>query len=183
MGEDELVAEAQAGVQGAMVELYHRHRGRIIGYVLRMTGDPDLADEVFAATFVAFFDHLERYQSRGHLDAYLLRIARSRLADEVKQRGRLGGRDRACPATESDPVDPTPGPVESMAASELAGRVDEALRRLPEPLREVVALRLFEGLDYATIAQIVGAGEATVRSRMRYALAALRKFANALPEP
>jgi DNA-directed RNA polymerase specialized sigma24 family protein len=44
-------------------------------------------------------------------------------------------------------------------------------------------LRIYEGLDYTTIAAIVGAGETTVRSRMRYALQALRKSMDALREP
>jgi hypothetical protein len=41
-GEDDLIAAARTGSQGAMVELYHRHRNLLIGYVLRMTGDRDL---------------------------------------------------------------------------------------------------------------------------------------------
>ena len=177
MSQDELVEQARAGSQDAMVELYGRHRGLVIGYVLRMTGDPDLADEVFAATFLAFFASLKRYRSRGHLAAYLLRIARGRLADESRPRGRLG---RSLGATDSDrltpsePLDPSPGPLEAITSAELAGRAERALLELPDPLREVVVLRLYEGLDYRTIASIVGVGEATARSRMRYALRSLR---------
>ncbi len=182
MAEDSLVAQARVGSRDAMVELYHRHRGLVIGYVLKMTGDRDLADEIFAATFAAFFENLHRYRSRGSLAAYLLRIARSRIADEAKARGRLGRIPP--PSTTGDPesfhpIDPSPGPADSIATSELAGRAEEALLRLSKPLREVVILRLYEGLDYAAIAAIVGAGEATVRSRMRYALQTLRQRLNA----
>jgi RNA polymerase sigma-70 factor (ECF subfamily) len=66
-------------------------------------------------------------------------------------------------------------PSEAAATIELAGRAAMALQKLSEPLREVVVLRIYEGLDYASIAVIVGAPEATVRSRMRYALQSLRK--------
>jgi RNA polymerase sigma-70 factor (ECF subfamily) len=185
-GEDDLIAAAQAGSQGAMVELYHRHRGLVIGYVLRMTGDRDLADEVFASTFATFFTGLARYQSRGRLGAYLLRIARSRLADEARARSRTGRRLPNWGAEdnrETEPIDFTLGPSEAVATSELAGRAGMALQKLPELLREVVVLRIYEELDYATIAAIVGAGETTVRSRMRYALQALRKSMDALREP
>jgi RNA polymerase sigma-70 factor, ECF subfamily len=185
-GEDDLIAAARAGSPGAMVELYHRHRGLVIGYVLRITGDRDLADEVFASTFTAFFAGLPRYQSRGRLAAYLLRIARGRLADEARARVRIG---RQLPkwgaedSAESEPIDFALGPSEAAATSELAGRAGMALQKLPEPLREVVVLRIYEGLDYASIAVIVGACEATVRSRMRYALQALRKSMHAVREP
>jgi len=182
MAEDSLVAQARVGSRDAMVELYHRHRGLVIGYVLKMTGDRDLADEIFAATFAAFFENLHRYRSRGSLAAYLLRIARSRIADEARARGRLGRTPP--PSSTGDPgrfdsIDPSPGPADSIATSELVGRAEEALLKLSEPLREVVVLRLYEGLDYAAIAAIVGAGEATVRSRMRYALQTLRQRLNA----
>ncbi len=184
-GEDDLIAAARTGSQDAMIELYHRHRGLVIGYVLRMTGDRDLADEVFASTFAAFFAGLPRYRSRGHLAAYLLRIARGRLADEARVRSRLG---RRLPdwgtrgALEAEPIDFTLDPSEAAATSELAGRAVLALQKLPELLREVVVLRIYEGLDYASIAAIVGAREATVRSRMRYALQALRKSMDPLRE-
>ena len=183
MGEDDLVDRARAGSQDAMVELYRRHRGPVIGYVLRMTGDRDLADEVFAATFAAFFARLTRYRSRGHLAAYLLRIARGRLADEARARGRLGRSLTSGEATTFEPVDPAPGPAESAAGAEMAGRAERALLELPETLREVVVLRLYEGLDYAAIGEIVDAKEATVRSRMRYALQSLRKTLDASREP
>jgi len=151
-----------------------------------MTGNRDLADEVFASTFAAFFHGLPRYQSRGRLSAYLLRVARGRLADEARARSRLG---RRLPnwaqedAPETEPIDLASGPSELAATSELAGRAATALQKLPGRLREVVVLRIYEGLDYASIAVIVGAGETTVRSRMRYALEALRKSMNALREP
>jgi RNA polymerase sigma-70 factor (ECF subfamily) len=184
--EDELVELARSGSQEAMVELYTRHRGLVIGYVVRMTGDRELADEVFAATFATFFDHLRGYRSRGQLAAYLLRVARCRLADEVRARGRLG---RRLPRADWDgspgaePIDPGPDPGDAAARWELANRAEQALRRLSDPLREVVVLRLYEGLDYATIAAIIGVSEATARSRMRYALQALRHALDASPEP
>ena len=121
-----------------------------------------------------------------HLAAYLLRIARSRLADEARARARLGtslasrARDESSP---TEPVDPAPGPAESAAEAEMAGRADRALRELPEHLREVVVLRLYEGLDYAAIGRVVDAKETTVRSRMRYALQSLRKALDATREP
>ena len=47
---------------------------------------------------------------------------------------------------------------------------------LSPQLREVIVLRLYEGLDYASIAEVVGTSAATARSRMRYALQSLRQI-------
>ena len=82
-----------------------------------------------------------------------------------------------------EPIDPAPGPAEAIASAEQAGLAGAALSKLSPPLREVVVLRIYQGLDYATIASIVGAGEPTVRSRMRYALQSLRRSMEASRDP
>ena len=173
--DDALVEKALAGSREAMQELYGRYRPRIMGYALRMTGDRHLAEDVFHATFLYFFQHLERYESRGKLESYLFRIARSALADEKL----ASRRAREAPPRGAPPPAYSPDP-------ELEEKVRKAMMDLSPELREAVVLRIYDGLDYAEIAEIAGVGEATARSRMRYALEALRKTlggpTGALPE-
>jgi RNA polymerase sigma-70 factor (ECF subfamily) len=174
--DDELVTRGRDGDEAALVELYLRYRPRLFGYLLRMANDHDLAEEAFAATFTRFFESLHRYRPEGRLAAYLFRIARSRLIEEQAARVRLR-------STENMPLDdlvsPSVPPDEAASAAELSSLVRAAVGGLPEHLREVVILRIYEGLDYARIGEITGTGEATVRSRMRYALQWLR---GALPQ-
>ncbi len=162
--DDALAERALAGSEEALLELYARYRPRIMGYAFRMTGDRSLAEDVFQSTFLYFFRNLERYEPRGKLEAYLFRIARSALADE-----RLAAR-RAREA----PPRPAPEPAFS-PNPETEEKARAALTDLSPELREVVVLRIYDGLDYARIAEITGTGEATARSRMRYALESLRK--------
>ncbi|MCY2952616.1 MAG: sigma-70 family RNA polymerase sigma factor [Planctomycetota bacterium] len=170
------MAQARDGSEQASVELYERYCPRVMGFVLRTTGDRDLAEEVFCETFAAFFRTLNRYERRGSVCAYLLQIARSKLADELnaRRRRRPGPWDNDEPAEE--PPRPAMKPDESAQSAELAALAQNALLHLPEHLREVVVLRVYERVDYESIGRIVGAGEATVRSRMRYALESLRKM-------
>ena len=63
---------------------------------------------------------------------------------------------------------------------ELAARLEHAIGGLPELQREVFLMREVLELPFAEIAQVVGASEATVKSRMRYSLERLRY---ALEEP
>lgn len=162
--DDELVRKALRGSEEALLELYARYRPRLMGFLLRQTGDWHLAEDVFHSTFLYFFRNLERYEPRGRLDAYLFRIARSELADE-----RLAVRR----AKEGPP---RPPPEAAYAPDpEMEEKVRQAVLNLSPELREVVILRIYDGMDYAKIAEITGVGEATARSRMRYALEALRK--------
>lgn len=166
--DDDLAAFARSGSGEAMEELYRRHRTRIFGYALRVTGDYATAEDVFQNTFIYFFQHLDRYQPQGKLAAYLFRIAHSLATDEKAAARRL--------KPLGDKVDPAfvPEPVPDERQARLRDKLQESLLALPVHLREVVALRLHEGLDYARIGEITGVSEATARSRMRYALEALR---------
>ena len=49
--------------------------------------------------------------------------------------------------------------------TELAELAQRSLMSLSPQLREVIVLRLYEGLDYASIAEVVGTSAATARSR------------------
>ena len=57
---------------------------------------------------------------------------------------------------------------------ELGARLEQAIAALPDAQREVFLMRELAELPFAEIAQIVGASEPTVKSRMRYALERLR---------
>ena len=60
-------------------------------------------------------------------------------------------------------------------------RVHAAVRELPEPLRTVVVLHQFEGLDHRAIAGVVGANHAAVRKRYSRALVALADLLKGMP--
>ena len=71
---------------------------------------------------------------------------------------------------------PSPGPVtdRDAIAKELQIRIAEAVEELPDDQREVFVLRQVQGLPFKAIAEVVGASENTVKSRMRYALERLQ---------
>jgi len=163
-GDDDLVVRARTGSAAAMEQLYRRYRDRIMAFAWRMTGDRSLAEDIFQGTFIYFYEHLARYDAQGRLSAYLFKIARNQALDALRS-----GRRRKRLLSRVDPAEP-PAPDEP--PSDLAGK---ALLELPPHLREVVTLKLYEGLDYARIGEITGVPEATARSRMRYALDALRQ--------
>lgn len=171
--DDELVALGLAGAAQALEELYARYRAPILGYAYRMTGDRSLAEDVFQETFVYFFEHLRRYEPRGKLGAYLFRIARNMALDE-RAAARRSRPEEGRPWAYS-PAPPADAPAEEREAAAISeARARQAILGLSPLLREVVELRVYQGFEYARIAEITGVSEPTARSRMRYALEALR---------
>jgi RNA polymerase sigma-70 factor (ECF subfamily) len=66
-------------------------------------------------------------------------------------------------------------PEDAAGDAEVRPRLLRAIAGLPEEQREVFLLREYEGVSFAEIAEVTGAPIPTVKSRMRYALEALRR--------
>jgi RNA polymerase sigma-70 factor (ECF subfamily) len=128
---------------------------------------PSDADDLVQATFVAAIERAERFDAARPLWPWLVGI----LAHEAKELRRRTGR-RPDPERLSAAA-PT-RPDESAEAAEIAERVGRAVDDLPEPFRQVVALRVVHGLEPAQIARALGIPAATARSRLHRGLAQLR---------
>ena len=104
-------------------------------------------------------------------------ILRSRIVD-AQRRGVLRLRWLSPHNNEQDDVDWTdPGadPSRSHEGREAWQRIVEALRRLPRRQREVFSLRVFEELDVATTARVMGCSEGSVKTHLSRAREALQK--------
>ena len=82
----------------------------------------------------------------------------------------------------TDPADADASPVEQTIAAETAELIGKTVTRLPPQQRAVVVLRIWQGLSYARIAEVVGCTEGTVRSHMHHGLAGLRQALQPLIE-
>jgi len=107
------------------------------------------------------------FEIRRGLRAMLRTIVAARCIDRLRRRR------RAAPLDESI-RDPAPDAVERLAARDEGARLRRALLELDEPCREIVRLRFFEELDYATIAEREGRSESTLRVRLFHCIRALR---------
>jgi RNA polymerase sigma-70 factor (ECF subfamily) len=67
-----------------------------------------------------------------------------------------------------------PGPEQELQASTIRHRLTQALKELPPDFREAVVLRDVEGMDYRTMARILGVRVGTVKSRIARGREALR---------
>ena len=85
-----------------------------------------------------------------------------------------GAFDADDPARFADDRESRVRPEQALERGEMRAIVGRALDRIPADQREVLVLKEFEGLRFREIADIVGAPESTVKSRMYYGLRGLR---------
>ncbi len=176
----ELMLRYGRGDGRAFDALYARHRLALYRYLLRHSGDPDIASDLFQEVWGKVIAYRSRYEPRARFGTFLFRIAQHCCIDHFRRHRvqRLGagsagiadGVDRALmlPAPDSDRPDIRAERAQSVA------RYRAALARLPVEQRDVFLLYEESGLSLDEIAGISGVGVETSRSRLRYAVAKLR---------
>src|SRR6201993_2966760 len=73
--EGALVQRARGGDLRAFERLYREHAGRVYGLCLRMTRDPQLAEDCTQDTFINAWRALPKFETRSSLSTWLHRIA------------------------------------------------------------------------------------------------------------
>jgi len=167
LSDEQLAASAAAGSMAALEELFHRYEKPVVRYLTRMISDHEEALDLFQETFLRAHDNLARYDPRRPFRAWFYRIATNLALDHVRKVAR-----RVAP--------PEPEPdclsvVSTATDTVLSEQVQTVVARLSEEQRTVFILRHYQGLSYAEIAEVCGSLEGTVRSRMHYAIRALRE--------
>ena len=119
------------------------------------------------------------YEVSAKFATWLYRIARNRLIDGFRARGRLA--EFECDASDADgnlPDYPAPAggqPERLLERAQLAGRLLAAVEALPGAQREAFLLATEGGLTVEEIGNATGTGFETAKSRLRYAYSRLRK--------
>jgi len=187
-GED-LMAAYQRGDSAAFAELMARYETPLWNFLRHSLRDDSLAEDLLQETFMRVVKNASHYQPTARFSTWLYTIARNlcidhqRAAAHRKTRsldGKNSDRDSDPDRQLHDTVANAQPTIEHTAIHrELIQQLNTAVDALPTSQREVFLMREVLELPFAEIAATVGASEATVKSRMRYALEALR---NALGE-
>ena len=170
-----LMLRYAAGDLAAFETLYHRHRGPLYRYFTRQTRDADQAAELFQDVWARIIRARESYRPSAQFTTYMYQIAHNALIDHFRRQGRMAEDAGADPPDpDGIPDQSQPGPEAEAARAETRARLRQALEALPAVQREAFLLHEEAELSLADIARITGAGQETVKSRLRYAVRKLR---------
>ena len=174
-GDAQLVARLRHGDAAAASELYERHGGALLRFVIAMSNSRQTAEDVVHDTFVELLRHPARFDpERGPVVAFLFGIARHRMARITRVSMRNAENEAMDEAEGEFPVVPiVEDSTDTLDRLQHIERVRAAVFDLPRVHREVIALCDLEELPYATVATILGCPIGTVRSRLSRARALL----------
>jgi RNA polymerase sigma-70 factor, ECF subfamily len=156
--------------------LIEEYQHRLLRYLVALTADRALAEDLFQETWLRVLEQGDRYDGRARFVAWLLTVARN-LAIDVFRARRSISLDALMSGAEDEaplqPESPAPDPYELLASRQQEERLDLFLSCLPAHYREALVLRYHEELSIEEIAAITRAPRSTVKTRIARGLKAL----------
>ncbi|HLC44327.1 MAG: hypothetical protein A2722_02020 [Candidatus Doudnabacteria bacterium RIFCSPHIGHO2_01_FULL_50_11] len=156
--EKSIIERCQRGELIAFTEFYDGYVDRIYRYHFYRTRHQQLAEDLTQTTFLKALDAIASYdETKGALGPWLYRIARNSLFDHwrtAKETVDLRAAEHAA----------SPQNIEREVQAKLSmEEVSRVIKQLPEDTRDLVLLRLWDGLSYSEIAQMLGRSEGSAK--------------------
>jgi RNA polymerase sigma-70 factor (ECF subfamily) len=175
------MARLAQGDEQALADLYRRWAKPLNNFLFGMCADRALAEDLVQEVFLRVWRAAPRYEPTAKFSTWLFHVARNHWLNEREKRmHRI--RPISLDRTGSDEDEPsmdapdraTPAPDMAALGKELGERIEGAVSRLPEKLREAWILAASQGLSYPEVAVVLGIPVGTVKSRMFQAVRRLR---------
>jgi len=128
-----------------LLDLYDRSLPAVYGYLVARARSASVAEDLTAETFMAAVDMVQRGKVPDLTEAWLIGVARHKLADHWRRQERDERNLRAVSGTATELDDPWDGAIE-------AARAHEVLGQLGAHHRAVLTLRYLDGLPVADVA-------------------------------
>lgn len=157
--------------QSERLELFEKLRAEysifLLAVLWKLTGDRELFAEAMQYTLMGMWEHVEKLNG-GKAGAYLYRIVLS--ANSKAWRNRVG-KNGELPTNRFD-IDTDP--QEQIGSAEMTAKLRKAISQLPDKQGRAIVMRYLEQHDYETISEKLSCSEASARSHVSKALAALK---------
>jgi RNA polymerase sigma-70 factor (ECF subfamily) len=181
--EQELVAAAKRGDEGAFETLFNHHQRRIFALALRYTRVREDAEDIVQQTFQQAFVYLQKFEGKSSFSTWVTRIAINQALMLLRRRRALSEVpiDDPSSSLETRPAvelaDAVPDPEATCIQREKAEILSAAMRQLRPGVREAIELRELGELSNRDTAAHIGVSIGTVKARVFHAR---RKLAKAL---
>jgi RNA polymerase sigma-70 factor, ECF subfamily len=155
----------------SIADLYREHHAHVRTFARRLLRDEASAEDLVQETFLALPSALRSYRGDSPLRSFVIGVA----ANHARHHVRAATRRRAAHDRSADlDIAPPSTPEDRAERKELAESLERALDQLPDDQRTAIVLCEVEEHSAAEAAKIVGAKEATIRTRVFHAKRKLR---------
>jgi RNA polymerase sigma-70 factor (ECF subfamily) len=150
----------------AFKELHDRYASRVFAYTYKILGEREIAEDIYQETFLSFYKYAKKNEVNSII-AFLIQTARNLCLAKK--------RDRKTKIEFEDFINPT-WDEHSFEKEELNDLILKSLELLNEKYKEALVLKVYSGLDYKQIGEILEISQTNARTRVKRAKEQLREF-------
>ncbi|MBU3128193.1 RNA polymerase sigma factor SigY [Clostridium tagluense] len=163
MDELDLISKAKEGNKSALNTLLKDNLNILKGYVVKMVGDPHLAQDIIQDALLKAVLNINKFEPRAKFSTWLIKIATNVYRDYLRKNKFLGLADENLIHSGNQ--------VEDIVISNYEyGEIMKIILKLPYEKRAVFILKHYYGYKYEEISGIIGCPIGTVRSRLHSAV-------------
>jgi RNA polymerase sigma-70 factor (ECF subfamily) len=160
-----LIGRIAQGDRLAMQVLFARHHVRVYRFVLRLVGNPSVAEDLISEVFLDIWRQADRFEGRSAVSTWMLAIARFKALSALRKRPDEELDDEAAEAIE----DVSDNPEVALQKKDKSAVLRQCLAKLSPEHKEIIDLVYYHEKSVEEVAEIVGIPENTVKTRMFYA--------------
>lgn len=174
--DEELFWSFLSGQETAFAVLVDRYQKSLLGFIYKIVGNREKAEEIFQETFLRVFRFRETFQKGKKFKTWLYTIGLHLCRDEIKKKKSPSPISQLNKEGQDAFFSLESPPEEEAVEEELSCLIEEALSSLSDKHREVLILHHFQNLKYEEISEILNRKIGTIKSQLHYALQSLRSY-------
>lgn len=163
----------RSGDQSGFSEIYDRYKGRVFGFLYKLTKDRYLAEDIMQETFFAALRNLDQFDKRRSFLSWLFGIAHKKAIDFFRHKKVESNYSEEGKKAVGSKLE---RPDQTSENNDIMKLVNEAVEQLEPEQRDVFLMRELGGIPFKEISEIMDCPLNTALGRMRLALLNIRKY-------
>ncbi|MFH1822108.1 MAG: RNA polymerase sigma factor [Patescibacteria group bacterium] len=168
--EANIIKQCQRGNLEKFGELYDQYIKKIYNFIFYKTGQKETAEDLTSHTFIKALENIGKYNStKGSFSSWLYRIARNTVIDYYRTR------KENFDITDFTNLSSDENLEDQTDLKQQLEKVQKYLLNLKAEQREIIIMRVWDGLSYEEISQITGKSQASCKMLFLRTINKLRK--------
>lgn len=160
-----LIGRIAKGDRLAMQVLFARHHVRVYRFVLRLVGNPTVAEDLISDVFLDVWRQADKFEGRSAVSTWMLAIARFKALSALRKKP-----DEELDEETAETIEDTSdNPEVTLEKKDKSAVLRQCLEKLSPEHKEIIDLVYYHEKSVEEVAEIVGIPENTVKTRMFYA--------------
>jgi RNA polymerase sigma-70 factor (ECF subfamily) len=168
---ESVMAMVRDGQVEKLAILFERYHVKVFNFLLRMTGDRTLSEDLTQEVFFRMLKYRHTYVESRKFTTWMFQIARNVNVDHLRRNHPEVAADDA-----PEPAARNRAPLDDLEKKENVHRLREALARLPWKKRELLVLSRFHELKYHEIAELMDCSVSSIKVGVHRAIQDLRRM-------